>query len=90
MLSNKGFMPYLALLSMLGFLATDMYLPAFGAMQQTFNTSPGLISASMSLFLGGFAVGQLFWDRFPIASVVNRCCCPDWPCLALAAQACCG
>ncbi|SUB17062.1 putative transporter [Pantoea agglomerans] len=26
MLSNKGFMPYLALLSMLGFLATDMYL----------------------------------------------------------------
>ena len=26
MLSSKGFMPYLALLSMLGFLATDMYL----------------------------------------------------------------
>lgn len=27
------FMIYLALLSMLGFLATDMYLPAFGVMQ---------------------------------------------------------
>ena len=70
MLSNKGFMPYLALLSMLGFLATDMYLPAFGAMQQTFNTSPGLISASMSLFLGGFAVGQLFWG--PLSDRIGR------------------
>lgn len=70
MLSNKGFMPYLALLSMLGFLATDMYLPAFGAMQQTFNTSPGLISASMSLFLAGFAVGQLFWG--PLSDRLGR------------------
>ncbi|AMG58493.1 purine nucleoside transporter PunC [Pantoea vagans] len=70
MLSNKGFMPYLALLSMLGFLATDMYLPAFGAMQQTFNTSPGLISASMSLFLAGFACGQLFWG--PLSDRIGR------------------
>ncbi|WP_315314930.1 purine nucleoside transporter PunC [Pantoea vagans] len=70
MLSNKGFMPYLALLSMLGFLATDMYLPAFGAMQQTFNTSPGLISASMSLFLAGFATGQLFWG--PLSDRIGR------------------
>lgn len=70
MLSNKGFMPYLALLSMLGFLATDMYLPAFGAMQQSFNTSPGLISASMSLFLAGFACGQLFWG--PLSDRIGR------------------
>ncbi len=67
---TKGFMPYLALLSMLGFLATDMYLPAFGAMQQTFNTSPGLISASMSLFLAGFACGQLFWG--PLSDRIGR------------------
>ncbi|WP_312057610.1 purine nucleoside transporter PunC [Pantoea brenneri] len=67
---SKGFMPYLALLSMLGFLATDMYLPAFGAMQQTFNTSPGLISASMSLFLAGFACGQLFWG--PLSDRIGR------------------
>ncbi|KAF6669206.1 MULTISPECIES: purine nucleoside transporter PunC [Pantoea] len=70
MLSNKGFMPYLALLSMLGFLATDMYLPAFGAMQETFRTSPGLISASMSLFLAGFACGQLFWG--PLSDRIGR------------------
>jgi len=67
---SKGFMPYLALLSMLGFLATDMYLPAFGAMQLSFNTSPGVISASMSLFLAGFAVGQLFWG--PLSDRIGR------------------
>ncbi|WP_048780976.1 Bcr/CflA family efflux MFS transporter, partial [Pantoea vagans] len=70
MLSSKGFMPYLALLSMLGFLATDMYLPAFGAMQISFNTSPGIISASMSLFLAGFAIGQLFWG--PLSDRIGR------------------
>ncbi|MGK3141169.1 purine nucleoside transporter PunC [Pantoea sp. C2G6] len=70
MLPTKGFMPYLALLSMLGFLATDMYLPAFGAMQQTFNSSPGLISASLSLFLAGFACGQLFWG--PLSDRIGR------------------
>ncbi|MDL4913945.1 MAG: purine nucleoside transporter PunC [Enterobacterales bacterium endosymbiont of Blomia tropicalis] len=70
MLSNKGFIPYLALLSMLGFLATDMYLPAFGVMQQTFATSPGIISASMSLFLAGFACAQLFWG--PISDRIGR------------------
>lgn len=67
---SKGFMPYLALLSMLGFLATDMYLPAFGAMQRSFDTSPGVISASMSLFLAGFAVGQLFWG--PLSDRIGR------------------
>ncbi|MEZ3498800.1 purine nucleoside transporter PunC [Pantoea sp. KPR_PJ] len=70
MLSSKGFMPYLALLSMLGFLATDMYLPAFGAMQVSFATSPGVISASMSLFLAGFALGQLFWG--PLSDRIGR------------------
>ena len=68
MLSSKGFMPYLAVLSMLGFLATDMYLPAFGDMQRDFATAPGTISASLSLFLAGFACAQVFWgplsDRF--------------------------
>jgi len=68
MLSSKGFLPYLAVLSMLGFLATDMYLPAFGAMQRDFASAPGTISASLSLFLGGFACAQVLWgvlsDRF--------------------------
>lgn len=45
-----------------------MYLPAFAAMQQDLNTSAASISASLSLFLAGFALGQLFWgplsDRY--------------------------
>ncbi|QHM70896.1 purine nucleoside transporter PunC [Mixta intestinalis] len=68
MSGSKGFMLYLALLSTLGFLATDMYLPAFTAMQDSFHTSAGIISASLTVFLGGFACAQLVWgplsDRF--------------------------
>lgn len=64
------FLIYLALLSMLGFLATDMYLPAFDAMKQDLMTSAGLISASLSLFLAGFACGQLFWG--PLSDKLGR------------------
>jgi len=65
-----GFMLYLAGLSMLGFLATDMYLPAFSAMQTSLMTTPGMISASLSIFLGGFAVGQLLWG--PLSDRIGR------------------
>ena len=65
---GKGFMVWLAGLSVLGFLATDMYLPAFAAMQADLQTPAAAISASLSLFLAGFALGQLFWgplsDRY--------------------------
>lgn len=61
-------MAWLAGLSVIGFLATDMYLPAFSAMQHSLNAAPGAISASLSLFLAGFALAQLVWgplsDRF--------------------------
>ena len=65
-----GFMLYLAGLSMLGFLATDMYLPAFSAMQTSLVTTPGMISASLSIFLGGFAIGQLVWG--PLSDRLGR------------------
>ncbi|ENK5207932.1 purine nucleoside transporter PunC [Klebsiella aerogenes] len=65
---GKGFLVWLGGLSVLGFLATDMYLPAFAAIQQNLNTSAASVSASLSLFLAGFALGQLFWgplsDRY--------------------------
>lgn len=65
---GKGFLVWLAGLSVLGFLATDMYLPAFSAIQQDLNTSAASVSASLSVFLAGFALGQLFWgpvsDRY--------------------------
>ncbi|MBV4366540.1 purine nucleoside transporter PunC [Erwinia sp. BNK-24-b] len=67
---SKGFLIYLALLSVAGFLATDMYLPAFGAMQQDLHTEAGAISASLSLFLAGFASAQLFWG--PLSDRIGR------------------
>lgn len=70
MIKSKGFIIYLAVLSMLGFLATDMYLPAFGAMQQDLQTHPGAISASLSIFLAGFACAQLLWG--PLSDRIGR------------------
>ncbi|MDW8848102.1 purine nucleoside transporter PunC [Erwinia sp. MMLR14_017] len=67
---SKGFIVYLALLSVAGFLATDMYLPAFIAMQQDLQISAGIISASLSLFLAGFASGQLIWG--PLSDRIGR------------------
>ncbi|WP_086953374.1 purine nucleoside transporter PunC [Xenorhabdus innexi] len=64
MTTNKNsisFMFYLAGLSMLGYLAIDMYLPAFDAISKDLNTSKGAISASLSIFLAGFSVAQLLW-----------------------------
>ncbi|WP_235895133.1 purine nucleoside transporter PunC [Yersinia vastinensis] len=70
MKTSSSFMFYLAGLSMLGYLATDMYLPAFGAMQQELQTSAGSISASLSIFLAGFAIAQLIWG--PISDKLGR------------------
>ena len=68
MIPGKGFLVWLAGLSVLGFLATDMYLPAFAVMQEDLQTPAAAISASLSLFLAGFAFAQLLWgplsDRF--------------------------
>ncbi|EGA70958.1 putative transporter [Vibrio sinaloensis DSM 21326] len=59
---------YLAALSMLGFIATDMYLPAFKAMEIDFATGPEQIALSLTVFLVGMALGQLLWglasDKF--------------------------
>ena len=68
MIPGKGFLIWLGGLSVLGFLATDMYLPAFAAMQEDLQTPAAAISASLSVFLAGFAFAQLLWgplsDRF--------------------------
>ena len=58
---GKGFLVWLGGLSVLGFLATDMYLPAFAIMQADLQTPAAAISASLSLFLAGFAFAQLLW-----------------------------
>lgn len=65
---GKGFLVWLAGLSVLGFLATDMYLPAFAVIQNDLQTPAAAVSASLSLFLAGFALAQLLWgplsDRY--------------------------
>lgn len=48
---GKRFLVWLAGLSVLGFLATDMYLPAFAAIQADLQTPASAVSASLSLFL---------------------------------------
>lgn len=67
---NYLFLVYLAGLSIIGFLATDMYLPAFDAMREDLNTSKSNVSASLSLFLGGYAIAQLVWG--PISDKFGR------------------
>ncbi|MGF1752297.1 Bcr/CflA family multidrug efflux MFS transporter [Vibrio makurazakiensis] len=65
---SKFQLVYLAALSMLGFIATDMYLPAFKMMEVDFGTGPEQIALSLTVFLVGMAVGQLLWglasDKF--------------------------
>ncbi|ACA86748.1 drug resistance transporter, Bcr/CflA subfamily [Shewanella woodyi ATCC 51908] len=55
------FLSYLALLSMLGFIATDMYLPAFKAIEDTMQASPAQVASSLTCFLAGLAIGQLLY-----------------------------
>ncbi|MGQ4880747.1 multidrug effflux MFS transporter [Billgrantia sp. LNSP4103-1] len=58
----------LAALTALGPLATDMYLPAMPAMAEALDTGPDQIQLTLSLYMAGFAVAQLFCgpisDRF--------------------------
>ncbi|MBW5406425.1 Bcr/CflA family multidrug efflux MFS transporter [Morganella morganii] len=58
---SRGFLFYLAI---------DMYLPAFGMMQESLNSTASAISASLSIFLVGFAIGQLLWG--PLSDKIGR------------------
>ncbi|GAL07202.1 bicyclomycin resistance protein [Photobacterium aphoticum] len=61
---------WFACLSMLGFLATDMYLPAFETIRADFNTSQSLIGLTLSIFLLGMALGQLIYG--PLSDRIGR------------------
>lgn len=58
----------LSLLTALEPLSIDMYLPAFISISKAFGTTLAAVQLSLTAFLGGFAIGQLFWgplaDRF--------------------------
>jgi len=51
----------LGVLSAFGPVSIDMYLPAFPQITQDLRTSPGAVQLTLSVFLAGFAVGQLLW-----------------------------
>ena len=64
------FLCYLALLSMLGFIATDMYLPAFKAIEGTFGATPSEVAVSLTSFLAGLALGQLLYG--PLVQAIGK------------------
>ncbi|MGF1681175.1 purine nucleoside transporter PunC [Photobacterium minamisatsumaniensis] len=67
---SKITMLWFACLSMLGFLATDMYLPAFEVIRTDFDTSQSLIGLTLSIFLLGMALGQLVYG--PLSDRIGR------------------
>ena len=60
----------LALLTALEPFSIDLYLPSFLEISKYFNTSMSNVQISLSIFLGGFAIGQLFWG--PLADKYGR------------------
>ena len=58
---GKLFMLYLACLSMLSFLSTDIYLPAFEKMASSLATTPSKVSLTLSVFVAGMALGQMIF-----------------------------
>lgn len=68
--SHLGFIFILGLLSMLMPLAIDMYLPSMPIIAQEFAVKPGLVQMTLSTYMLGFAVGQLFYG--PMSDSIGR------------------
>ncbi|MCB5174861.1 multidrug effflux MFS transporter [Microvirga lenta] len=60
----------LALLTALGPLSTDMYLPSLPAIAASFGATTGQAQLTLSAFLFGFAAGQFFYG--PISDRIGR------------------
>lgn len=65
---NRYTLVIIGVLSSLGALSTDIYLPAFPSITHSLSTSQAEVQLSLSVFLLGFTAGQLFYgplsDRF--------------------------
>ena len=63
-----GWLILLGVLTAVGSLSIDMYLPSFPAIVTALQTDAGAVQRTLSMFLVGFAFGQLFYgplsDRF--------------------------
>ena len=60
----------LTVLTALEPLSIDAYLSSFIDISETLNAPVYKVQASLSVFLGGFAVGQLFWG--PLSDRIGR------------------
>lgn len=62
------FLSIILILSTIGFVATDIYLPSFPAIQTGLATSPSAVKLTLSFFLLFFALSQIFYgplsDRY--------------------------
>lgn len=68
--SHLGLILILGLLSMLTPLAIDMYLPGMPMIAKEFGVSPGQVQMTLSVYVLGFAIGQLFYG--PMADSLGR------------------
>ena len=60
----------LAILTAMGPLSTDMYLPSLPAIGRAFATDAGQVQLTLSVFLVGFALGQIVYG--PVADLYGR------------------
>lgn len=68
--SHLGLIFILGLLSMLMPLAIDMYLPSMPIIAQEFGVEPGRVQMTLSAYVLGFALGQLFYG--PMSDSIGR------------------
>ncbi|MBN8533441.1 MAG: multidrug effflux MFS transporter [Rhizobiales bacterium] len=65
-----GLTALLGLLTAIGPLSTDMYLPSLPSIQRHFGASAGAVQWTLSAYLIGFAIGQIFYG--PLADRRGR------------------
>jgi MFS transporter, DHA1 family, multidrug resistance protein len=65
-----GMTAVLALLTAIGPLSTDMYLPSLPSIASAFDTPDSRVQLTLSVYLLGFAVGQIFYG--PISDKFGR------------------
>jgi DHA1 family bicyclomycin/chloramphenicol resistance-like MFS transporter len=65
-----GLTALLGLLTAIGPLSTDMYLPSLPSIQRHFGASAGQVQWTLSAYLVGFAIGQIFYG--PLADRKGR------------------
>lgn len=61
---SRALYGYLALLLAFASISTDLYLPAMPTMVGALGTSHGSLELTVSGYLAGFALGQLFWGPY--------------------------